>query len=63
MKNEIIKPMDIAEIAAKSTLSIIPVGGTLISCVWDSIKANCAQKRLDDWKQLLEERSTLIEKH
>lgn len=62
MKNEIIKPIDIAEIAAKSTLSIIPVGGTLISCVWDSIKANCAQKRLDDWKQLLEERLTLVEK-
>ncbi len=52
---------DAIEIAGKTALSVIPVGGTLITCVWDSIKANCAQKRLEDWKTQLESRLTKVE--
>lgn len=55
------KITEITEITAKTTLSVIPVGGTLITCVWDSIKANCAQRRLDDWKQLMENRLNKVE--
>lgn len=50
-----------AEIAAKTFLSAIPIGGTLISCVWDSIKANCAQKRLQEWQSLIERRLATVE--
>lgn len=44
-----------AEISAKTALSMIPVGGALITSVWDSIKSNCAQKRLDEWQNVIEE--------
>lgn len=49
------------EISAKTALSVIPVGGALITGVWDSIKSNCAQKRLEDWQNLIEERLSKIE--
>ena len=49
------------EIIGKTALSAIPVGGTLISCVWDSIKANAAQKRLDEWKEMIENRLSRVE--
>ena len=49
------------EIAAKTTLSVIPVGGTLITCIWDSVKANAAEKRMNEWKGMLESRLTKIE--
>lgn len=53
--------LEAVEIGAKTALSIIPVGGTLVSCVWDSVKANAAQKRMEAWKNLLEERLHKIE--
>lgn len=34
------------EFAGKMALSVIPVKGTLIRCVWDAVKGNAAQKRL-----------------
>jgi len=49
------------EIAGKTALSLIPVGGTLITCVWDSVKAYAAQKRLNDWKDLVENRLSRLE--
>lgn len=49
------------EIAAKTALSAIPIGGTLITCIWDSIKANAAQKRLNEWREILEERLSTVE--
>ena len=49
------------EIAGKTALSLIPVGGTLITCVWDSVKAHTAQKRLNDWKDLVENRLSRLE--
>ena len=52
---------DTIEITAKTALSVIPVGGTLVSCVWDSVKGHVAQKRLDEWKQLIEERLHILD--
>ena len=50
------------EISAKTVLSLIPYGGgTLITCVWDSIKANAAQKRMEEWKDLIEDRLHCVE--
>lgn len=49
------------EIAGKTALSVIPVGGTLITCVWDAVKGNAAQKRLNDWKGKVEERLSMLE--
>lgn len=58
-KNEVVE--NVVEIAGKTALSVIPVGGTLISCVWDAVKGNAAQKRLDDWKEKVEERLSKVE--
>lgn len=53
--------MESIEIAGKTALSVIPVGGTLISCIWDSVKANAAQKRLEEWKKVVEKRLSKLE--
>ena len=44
------------EITTKTLLSAIPVGGTLITCIWDSIKAQSANRRMDDWKAQIEDK-------
>lgn len=49
------------EIAAKTALSVIPVGGALITGVWDAVKSNCAQKRLAEWQTLIEERLSKLD--
>jgi hypothetical protein len=49
------------EIGAKTALSVIPIGGPLMTSIWDSIKANCAQKRLEEWQELVETRLTSLE--
>lgn len=49
------------EISVKTALSAIPVGGTLITCIWDSIKTNTTQKRLDNWKEAVEKRLSNLE--
>lgn len=49
------------EIAGKTALSLIPIGGTFISCVWDSVKAHAAQKRLDAWTDIVEQRLSKLE--
>jgi len=49
------------EIVGKTALSGIPVGGTLVTCVWDSVKAHAAQRRLDDWKNIIEDRLFILE--
>lgn len=53
--------VEIAEVAARTALSTIPVGGALITSVWDSIKSNCAQKRLTEWQSLIENRLSKVE--
>lgn len=63
MKNKLqLTSNDIVEISAKTLLSAIPIGGELITNVWDSIKSNCAQKRLEDWQKNIEERLSHINK-
>lgn len=52
---------EIIEISAKTALSLIPVGGALITGVWDSIKSNCVQKRLNEWQTLVEERLSKVD--
>lgn len=49
------------EISAKTALSVIPVGGALLTGVWDSIKSNCAQKRLQEWQTLVEDRLSKLD--
>lgn len=49
------------EIAAKSALSAIPVGGTLITEVWNSIKSNEVKRRLEDWQEKVEDRLSKLE--
>jgi len=52
---------EIIEITAKTALSAIPVGGALITGVWDSIKSNCAQGRLKEWQMLVESRLSKVD--
>ena len=54
--------LDTVENVAKTSLSALPIGGTLITCVYDTIKANTVQKRLNEWKSILEERFSKVEK-
>ena len=37
--NKVELAKECVEITTKTLLSAIPVGGTLITCIWDSIKA------------------------
>lgn len=53
-KDELAK--ECIEITTKTLLSTIPVGGTLITCIWDSIKAQSANRRMDDWKSQIEDK-------
>ena len=50
-----------AEITAKTLLSAIPFGGTLITCVWDSIKAHAVGRRMEDWKNQIEEKLSTLD--
>ncbi len=49
------------EITIKTLLSAIPIGGTLITCIWDSIKAHVADRRMEDWKNQIEEKLSTLE--
>lgn len=53
--------IDIVEITAKTILSTIPVGGALVSAVWDVVKGNCISKRSEEWKATLEQRLSKLE--
>lgn len=44
------------EIVAKTALSVISVGGTLITEVWNAIRSNEINRRLEEWKVKIEER-------
>ena len=55
------KALDTAEIAAKTALSVIPVGGALVTSVYDTVKGNCLSKRQEKWKETLEERLSKLE--
>ena len=55
------KVIDTAEIIGKTVLSVIPVGGALVTAVFDTVKGNALQKRQDKWKSIIEQRLTNIE--
>ncbi len=55
------KVLDIVEIAGKTVLSAIPVGGALATSIYDIVKDNCLAKRQEMWKDALEQRISKIE--
>lgn len=55
------KALDAIEIISKTALSAIPVGGALITSVYDTVKGNCLKRRQEVWKNTLEERMSSIE--
>lgn len=56
------KALSIVEVAAKTALSVIPVGGALVTAVYDSVKGHCLDKRQKTWQASLENRLAVIEK-
>lgn len=52
---------DIVEIVGKTALSTIPVGGALVTAVYDTVKGNALQKRQEKWKCVIEERLSKLE--
>lgn len=58
-RNEIIT--EAIEVTAKTAISTIPIGGALITCVWDAVKGQAANKRLDNWKEKVEEKLQLLD--
>lgn len=62
MKKEILsKCLDIVEVAGKTALSTIPIGGALVTAVYDIVKGNVLQKRQTLWKTIIEERLSKLE--
>ena len=53
--------LDIVEIAGKTVLSAIPIGGALITSVYDAVKGNVLSRRQEEWKKVLEERLSNLE--
>ena len=49
------------EIIGKTIVSSIPIGGTLITCVWDAVKSGCLEKRQKQWMERLEKRLANVE--
>lgn len=58
MNNKLIQ---VIEIGAKTYLSTIPVGGPLITSVWDSIKNNKIETRQKEWKSIIENKLSSLE--
>lgn len=62
MKKEIVdKCVDVLEVAGKTALSVIPVGGALATALYDVVKGNVLQKRQDKWKRMIEEKLLKLE--
>lgn len=55
------KITDLIEISAKTLLSSIPIGGTLITTVWDTVKNNQIERRQEEWKNMIEYRLSTLE--
>lgn len=58
MNNKLIQ---VIEIGAKTYLSTIPIGGTLITSVWDSVKNNKIETRQNEWKNMIENKLSSLE--
>lgn len=62
MKKEVLnKCLDVVEVAGKTALSAIPIGGALVTAVYDIVKGNVLQKRQNKWKEMIEERLSKLE--
>lgn len=55
------KALDTIEIVGKTALSAIPIGGALVTSVYDTVKGNSLSKRQDKWRIALEERLVKLE--
>ena len=55
------KIINTVEIVAKTAVSTIPIGGALLSSVYDTVKSNCLAKRQQEWRNALEDRLSRIE--
>lgn len=53
--------LSLVEIAGKTMLSTIPVGGTLATLVWETVKSNKLDKRAKEWKLTVENRLSNLE--
>lgn len=53
--------LDVAEIAGKTAISLIPVGGALATAIYDTVKGNALAKRQEQWMRTLEDRISKIE--
>jgi hypothetical protein len=58
-KEELVR--QIIEISAKTAISVIPIGGTLITEIWNAVKDNAIQKRLNDFHNKVEEKLHTLE--
>ncbi len=45
--------LQVAEIAGKTAVSAIPVGGALVTSIYDAVKNNCLEKRQKNGKRHL----------
>ena len=61
MDKALVTIKDVIEIAGKTVVSAIPIGGALITAVYDSVKGNVLQKRQQKWMNLVEQRIGNIE--
>lgn len=60
--NKIVKEvLQTVEIAGKTAVSVIPVGGALATSIYDTVKNNCLEKRQKKWQEALENRISKIE--
>ena len=55
------KALDTLEIVGKTALSAIPIGGALVTSVYDTVKGNCLSKKQEKWRIALEERLVKLE--
>lgn len=53
--------LQVAEIAGKTAVSAIPVGGALATSIYDVVKNNCLEKRQKKWQEALENRISKME--
>lgn len=61
--NKFIKTaLDTAEIVGKTVVSTIPIGGAMITAVYDTVKNNCLAKRQQKWQKVIELRLSKLEK-
>lgn len=55
------KALDTVEIIGKTALSAIPIGGALVTSIYDTVKGNCLSRRQEKWRSALEKRLTKLE--